>query len=256
MRRKFDFIRSVVLLICLLFIANSVAALQQLTNTGFTTAGGDVGEDWTPDNRISADYELRTLDRQNIGNPGRGIRMDYDYTNWWGTVRSADGMFYQPFTTPSGPVNASLKFDYKRIRTNTPPFWRLTGEFRDSTTGASPNESTYFVVFEEEFTSTNYGKGTWINTGWSPSQLLDANKDYRVRIYFNARCSNAGRTAGADIDNVLCNISPSGLTGDSDGTQNSFSWNASTGAIALHADRKSTRLNSSHLTQSRMPSSA
>ncbi|NLF96919.1 MAG: hypothetical protein GX569_09295, partial [Candidatus Riflebacteria bacterium] len=234
MRRKFEFIRSVVLLICLVLVVNGAEALQQLTNTGFSTAGGDVGDDWTPDNQISAGYALRTLDRQNNGgNPNQRVLMDYDYSSWWG-ARSADGMLYQPFNTPAGPVNASLRFDYRRIRTNTPPFWRLTGEFRDSTTGASPNESTYFVAFEEEFTSTNYGTGAWIDTGWTQPQLLDANKEYRVRIYFYTTCSAAGRTAGVDIDNVLCNISPSGLTGDSDGTQNSFSWNTSTGAIGLH----------------------
>lgn len=231
------FLRSVkswqfLLLVLIFAFAADAYALQQLTNTGFVT--NTTG--WTLDNTVYNAFALSNLQRQNgQGNPDAAMYMRFDRN---GGERAADGMFFRPFTTPGAPVNASIYFDYRRIRTGTPPLYHLTGELRDSTSGGSPNETVFFVPFEESFSYTAYPAGTWLDTGWTPPVLLDAGKSYRVRVYFEARCSNAGgagREAGVYVDNVLCNISPSGLTGDSDGAQNSFTWNVSNGAVGLHA---------------------
>lgn len=213
------------LLLALLFAFSADAyALQQLTNTGFDTnlAG------WTNPSPVNAPFAFSTNGRAaGGGSPGASFRMSYDRNN--AVARRADCMIYQPFNTPAGPVNASLYFDYKRIRTNSPPSYYLSGDFC-SNTGV-----VLFTPFDESFAATAYNNTTWYNTGWTAPVLLSAGTAYRLRVYCDVTCSSAGRLSGADIDNVQVNISPSSLTGDSDGTQNSFTWDVSNGAVGLHA---------------------
>ena len=152
--------------------------------------------------------------------------MRYDRNN---TARRADGMVYHPFTTPGGPVTRLVIFDYKRIRTLSPPSYYLSGDF------CSNAGVVLFTPFDESFAATAYDSTTWYNTGWTTPVLLNAGTTYRLRVYCDVTCSTAGRLSGVDLDNIQVNISPSSLTGDSDGTQNSFSWDASVGAVGLHA---------------------
>ncbi|HNW12613.1 MAG TPA: hypothetical protein PKI71_14720, partial [Candidatus Rifleibacterium sp.] len=142
-------------------------------------------------------------------------------------------MIEQSFTTPAGQVNASVYFDYERIRSGTPDQYLLRSQILDTTSGASPNESVFFTVFDEPFTNNDYAFGSLLNTGWSTPVTLVAGRLYNVRVLVDVTCAGT-EIAGAFVDNVMCNISPWGLNATLNGSANELSWAASTGQATLH----------------------
>ena len=211
----------------LLLVSPSAFALQQLLNTGFTGSAAN----WTIDNQIiRANAMTNWAYAGGTGNPAGSF---YGRFLSGANNRQSDGIIQQTFVTPAGQVNASVIMERNKFRSaNAIDYFRLYLRLLDSTSAAYPNE-TGFSLTVDDLTGTYAIPGTWESTGWTTPYLLDANQTYIVRVYMDVRVDN-GRNSGAYIDNVMCNISPYGLTASLNGTANDLSWAASTGAAALH----------------------
>lgn len=219
-------VKRIILLLVLAAIAGPAYSLIQLQNPDFT---GNANS-WFFQSLVSQTYNMTNWAYDaGTGNPAGSF-----YGRWAsnGNNRSADGILQQTFNTPDGDVNATMILDRRKVRTGNVDNFRLYARILDAGSGAFPNEAGY-TVFSELLNGNYAVPGTWENTGWSTPVLLDANKTYIARIYMDNRCDN-GVVAGAYLDNIQCNISPSGLVTAINGSDNNLSWNPSNGAIALH----------------------
>ncbi|NLF96917.1 MAG: hypothetical protein GX569_09285, partial [Candidatus Riflebacteria bacterium] len=227
MRRNLDFIRSVVLLICLLFIANSSEALNQLTNSGFDTDASG----WTPEQRLNT-----------FNTPTPTTAIDSDMSNYaWnaanggsyyvsktvggapaGNNQDANAILDQEFATPADPVNVRLRFDHRDYYDACDIHW-VYGSIRQNS-GGHPNEP----IVTNFFVDTNHDhEGAWASNNYDVSSLLNPSSNYLYRVYWYFRADrNDG--GGAYVDNLRVDFSPTGLTGGINGTSNELSWNVST----------------------------
>ncbi|GEM_PF-4692974 len=225
-RNSTHFIRLLLVFIFLLFFGSScqVSALQQLIapdQPGNTA-------NWLVDNQIARAFAMTNWAYDaGTGNPAGSF---YGRYVSGGGNRTSDGIVQQTFITPSGQVNASMYFDRFKVRVNSIDWFRLYGRILDSTTAAYPNE-TGFTVFTEDI-SGNYATPGWQNSGWTTPVLPEANRSYIVRIYMDIR-ADSGRTTGAYLDNIQCNISPANLSGSLNGAANDLIWDASAGVATL-----------------------
>lgn len=219
-------VKRFILFLFLLAVTGPGYSLIQLQNPGFA---GNAGS-WFFQSLVLRAFNMTDW----VYNAGTGNPAGSFYGRWQsgGNNRTSDGILQQTFNTPDGPVNATMIFDRRKVRTGSVDNFRLYARILDAGSGTFPNEAGY-TVFSELLTGNYAVPGTWENTGWSAPVLIDGNKTYIARIYMDNQCDN-GVIAGAYLDNIQCNISPSGLMAVINGPTNDLSWTPSNGVIALH----------------------
>jgi hypothetical protein len=183
---------------------------------------------WTLDNGLIYN-NLNNFGWQNTeGNPsGSFLGLNNNITS------SQDGLIQQVFTTPAAPVNARLSADHL-------DFW--SGNYRnfifyislhiDGSAGY-PNEVTEANLVSHDTTNGDPLHGSWQSNNLELPLTPSTSYIYRTKWY-RLRCRNS-TYIGAYVDNLVCNLSPSGLQAAPGSGNVGLSWNASVGAVALHA---------------------
>ena len=214
-------------LLYFILIANCSWALQQLYNTTFSSNTSN----WTINNGVSYN-NLNTFGRNNgDGNPAACF-YGYGQARKWQSNYVRDGYIEQNFSTPVAPVNVTLNIDHKEYWLSAYDNFNLTCSVRDGSGDIAP----LFLIAETNGAAMN---NTWQSvTGAGPVLLTQTGTTLTFRIYWYAKLDyswSAGyEEAGAYVDNIELHMSPSGVTVSENGANIDVTWNASTGAVALH----------------------
>jgi len=206
-------------LLFLLFIlfTNESYALNRILNSIFD---GNYNN-WARDRNIDTTVAPVTDSNSNVSNYTNTTVGGEDcfYVNRTNTVNRANAFLTQNFTTPASPANIRVGFDHMDFGSTFTDHW-LYGIIKNNN-GTLPNETNAVTFFSDTAAAH---MGIWSRQTFDISLSPGTTYKYRVMWYLSGI---SGGAAGAYVDNLRVDISPTGLLGDPNGADNLLTWDAS-----------------------------